>query len=163
MYCNNCGGPNENQYKFCVHCGAVLTAAAGTTPVAPIPAQTRTAADMGSNWLPAEKRTGNPFLNSSLGFTIIGVLLALHSLNWYIWKTTSAKKDFLDNFGQYKATMIAGLILLAATFATAFLFAQKQTYKIAVLVIGVIVVGYEIFNLTDIFEEINQSIAKRNN
>lgn len=145
MYCKNCGKPNDNDSKFCMHCGQLLkqdaTTSVQSTENTPQPTQ-----PIFQNQIKVTEG-----VKTDTGYIIIALLTLLNITAWFAWALV-AKNSITDNEGLYKSIRVFTVLLLIGQFVISLIFAKRQTYKIIIAIIGLLCTAYYIYYLIDDFK-----------
>jgi len=130
MICNNCGKTNDSESNFCKYCGINLKPAA-TDPNHTI---------FDSSYLTQPKS------NIDLGYLIISILILINIFLWIAWRFLSGS-IIQGNETFFKGIRLISVIFSIAQFVIMFIFAKRQSYKIIIGVIAVIVILYDLYYL----------------
>ena len=132
MNCYKCGRSNDDDSSFCKHCGNNLK-----DPDVVV-----------TN--PDYSIFDNPTLlakpNTELGYLIIALIILINIFLWFIWGLIGPTGD---NLSFYKAARIFSTILIIGEFVVMFIFTKRQGYRVAIGIIGAIVLMYNLFYLIE--------------
>jgi len=130
MICNNCGKTNDSESNFCKYCGISLN------PAATDPNHT-----IFDNSYHAQLKS-----NIDLGYLIISILILINVFLWIAWGFLSGS-IIQGNEILFKGIRLISVIFSIAQFVVMFIFAKRQSYKIIIGVIAVIVILYDLYYL----------------
>jgi hypothetical protein len=134
MNCYKCGRSNDDDSSFCKHCGNNLK-----DPDAIV---TNPDYSIFDNPIQQAKP------NTELGYLIIALIILINIFLWFIWGLIGAANAG-DNLSFYKTARIFSTILIISEFVVMFIFTKRQGYRVAIGIIGAIVLMYNLFYLIE--------------
>ena len=134
MYCTNCGQPNDDDDKFCMHCGQLL--------------KQESEQPIFQNQIKVTDR-----VNTDTGYLAIALLAMLHVAAWLAW-TLTANYSLTGNETLYKSIRVFTVLLQVGQFIASLLFIKRLTYKIIVAIIALLCTAYYMYYLIDEFKRI---------
>ncbi len=130
MNCTNCGQNIDSESNYCKHCGFNLN------PLATNPHST-----IFENAYETQANS-----NTDLGFLILLIIIAFNILLWALWSFIGSTLPT-----GYRANVIALQFISAASllaqFIVMFTFTKKQNYRVIIIVIGALIILYQIYSL----------------
>lgn len=145
MYCKNCGKPNDDDSKFCMHCGQLLK------QDTPTPVQAAENISQPTQPIFQNQITVTGTARTDTGYLVITLLTLLNVAAWLAW-TLTAHNSITGNEGLYKSIRVFTVLLLIGQFVVSLIFAKRQTYKIIIAIIGLLCTAYYIYYLIDDFK-----------
>lgn len=130
MICSNCGKANENDSNFCKNCGDNLK-----------PTETdpnHTIFDSSYQSLPKS--------NIDLGYMVVSILILVNVFMWFFWSFIFGG-ELSENKMLYKTIKVLSTFLSIAQFVVMFIFAKRQSYKIIIGIIAVLIIIYDLYYL----------------
>ena len=135
MNCTNCARENDIESNFCKYCGNNLRQ---TIPGAAVENPHHTLFD---NLYQVQAKP-----NTELGYLIISILILINVFLWIAWGFLSGS-IIQGNEVLFKGVRLLSVIFAISQFVVMFIFTKRQSYKIVISVVGVIVTLYDLYYL----------------